>query len=382
MKQYFLSLFGELLTRDQQNEYVFFHNPANAVELEALPTLRWREHAVELRKTARVAQHLKGLDLYFSPFCVLLPRPLPLPTVVMIPDNQEVFFPDFFTQQQRYVREYHYRGSARMADRVLTLSEFSKTALVEHYHLPAAKIGVAPLCSDPRFYQAAAIAHRPSALLPEGKFLFYPANRWHHKNHDILLRALRFLAREKDLKLNLVLTGYDVEGGCQVMQLAAEYGVERQVFPAGYLAVEELAWLYRNAEMLVFPSLFEGFGLPLVEAMAAGCPVACSRTASMPEIGLDAVEYFEPHSVRDIAAAIERICNDAGLRASLVARGRLRASAFTPAQLAGAHLRAFREAREVFSWGRYGWNALWYRHCHAWAMARKYPEVPPPIIQP
>jgi len=372
MKQYFLSLFGELLEHDRENEYVFFHNAKNVDELSALPA-RWRENTVELGRASRIAGRLKGVDLYFSPFIILTPRPLPLPTVITIPDNQEVFFPEFFSEQQKFTREWHYRGSARMADHVVTISEFSKTSLTEYYHVAREKISVAPLCADSRFYRAEEIAQRPAALLPEGKFLFYPANRWQHKNHDGLLRALRMLAVEKGLKLNLVLTGHDVKDGYSVTRMATEYGVSDQVFPAGYVMVEELAWLYRNAGMMVFPSLFEGFGLPLVEAMASGCPVVSSRAGSMPEIGGDAVEYFDPHSVAEIATAIERVWNQPDLRATLVQRGRERAAWFSPARLAAAHLHAFVEARRAYNPLRYAWNALWQRRYDAWAMARKYP---------
>lgn len=373
MKQYFLSLFGELLERDRENEYFFFHNAANVPELAALPSGRWRERAVQLGRASRVAGHLKGLDLYFSPFITLTPRPMPLPTVITIPDNQEVFFPEFFSEQQHFTREWHYRGSARMADRVLTISEFSKGTLAEHYHLPPEKIRVAPLCADPLFYRAQAIARRPACRLPQGRFLFYPANRWAHKNHDLLLQALRFLKVEKDLCLDLVLTGHDVEGGFPVMQKAAEYGVGDQIYPAGYVAVEELAWLYRHASFTVFPSLFEGFGLPLVEAMAAGCPVAASRAGSMPEIGGDAVEYFDPHSVPELAAVIERLLGDPVLSASLVERGRAQAARYTPARLAAVHLQAFGEAREAYRPLRYAWNAVYHRPVEAWTLARKYP---------
>ena len=373
MKQYFLSLFGELLEHDRENEYVFFYNPKNVPELSALPS-RWRENAVELGRASRIKGRLKGLDLYFSPLVLLTPRPLPLPTVITIPDNQEVFFPEFFSAQQKFIREWHYRGSVRMADRVITISEFSKAALVEHYQAAPDKISVAPLCPDSRFYRAAEIAQRPTVVLPEGRFLFYPANRWHHKNHDTLLRALQLLAR-KGLKLNLVVTGHDVEGGYPVLQKTAEYGVTRQIFPAGYVTVEELAWLYRNARLMVFPSLFEGFGLPLVEAMAAECPILAACAGSMPEVGADAVEYFDPHSASETATAIERVWTRPELRQALVQRGRERVAQFSPARLAEVHLQAFHEARRAYRPLRYTWNALWRQHYDAWAAARKYPAA-------
>ena len=279
MRQYFLSLFTELLAHDDENEYVFFHNAGNVAELSQLPSSRWRGNAVELGRASRVAKHLKGLDLYFSPFVILTPRPLSLPTVVTIPDNQEVFFPDFFSQEQKFTREWHYRGSARMADRVLTISHFSRETISEHYRISSDKISVAPLCADPLYFRAGETGRRPAALLPEGKYLFYPANRWQHKNHEGLLRALRILVVEKGLDLRLVLTGHDVDGGYPVMQKAAEYGVADRVFPAGYVTPEELAWLYHHAEMMVFPSLFEGFGLPRPGGWRARCSAPRMRSS-------------------------------------------------------------------------------------------------------
>ena len=259
------------------------------------------------------------------------------------------------------------------ADRVLTISHFSRETISEHYRISSDKISVAPLCADPLYFRAGETGRRPAALLPEGKYLFYPANRWQHKNHEGLLRALRILVVEKGLDLRLVLTGHDVDGGYPVMQKAAEYGVADRVFPAGYVTPEELAWLYHHAEMMVFPSLFEGFGLPLVEAMAAGCPVAASRAGSMPEVGGDAVENFDPHSAPEMAAVIERVCGSPALRAALSERGRARAAEFSPARLALAHLQAFREARAAYNPLRYAWNLLFERHYDAWTMARKYP---------
>ena len=98
-----------------------------------------------------------------------------------------------------------------------------------------------------------------------------------------------------------------------------------------------------------------------------------SRSGSMTEVGGDAVEYFDPHSVPEIAASIERVWNQPTLRQSLVQRGRERAAWFSPARLAAAHLQAFEAARQAYNPFRYAWNALWHRRYDAWAMSRKYP---------
>src|SRR3989442_15990800 len=110
-----------------------------------------------------------------------------------------------------------------------------------------------------------------------------------------------------------------------------------RVHSLGFLSGEELAYLYLHAEMLVFPSLFEGFGMPLVEAMAAGCPVVAARDTSIPEVVDDAGELFDPASPAALAAAIEHVADDAGWRDTLRARGRRRARQFSAARRAAGH---------------------------------------------
>ena len=375
MKQYFFDLFEELLESDAENQYVFFHNEANLSELSQLKADRWREGAVQLKKAEAVVECLGGLDLYFAPLTMFKPRPLPLPTVVTIPDNQEVFFPRFFSEQQHFSREWHGRGSARMADRVITISEFSKKCIAEHYQLAADKISAIPLCANPLYYRAAEVAEAPAGPFPVGKFIFYPDNHWPHKNHEGLLKALQLLPDH--LGISLVLTGHQIPGGFPILDKAAELGVAEKVFLAGYVSLEQLAWLYSHAELVVLPSLFEGFGIPLVEAMAAGCPVASSTAGSLPEIGGDAVEYFDPLKPEQIAQAIERIATEPGLRTSLIERGKKRAAGFSAGKVAQAHLEIFAQARRSHSRVAYFFNSRILSPLHDRKMKRQYPHLWP-----
>jgi glycosyltransferase involved in cell wall biosynthesis len=121
----------------------------------------------------------------------------------------------------------------------------------------------------------------------------YPANAWPHKNHRRLLEAFELIRRERP-ELRLILTGSGLES------LPQHEGVEI----LGHVPRDELIHLYRTAEALVFPSLFEGFGLPPLEAMACGCPVAAANTAALPEILGDACLYFDPTDPADIAATV------------------------------------------------------------------------------
>lgn len=352
IKEYFISLFKELLANDFENEYVLFYFKENLKELPRLETERWRDHAILLTSQDEVGEHLDKMDLYFCPFGTLWPRPLPLPTVVTLVDIQEVFYPEFFTYENLVARAYHYQGSTTVADQVVTISQYSKDTIVQHHGIEADKVTVAHLCADIRFARAAEIARRPAKPLPE-KFVFYPANHWFHKNHDVLLRALQWLKLEKNIMINAVFTGHDQENGYQIGRKAAEYGISEQVTQLGYISTEELAYLYRHARLMVFPSLFEGFGIPLVEAMAAGCPVVASRSTSLPEIGLESVVYFDPTSATALGEAIVQVSFDDELRHDLILSGKKRALDFSPAQLAQKHLRVFAEAANSFSRYKY-----------------------------
>lgn len=375
VKQYFFHLFHELLATDNQNEYIFFYFPHNIEELANLTNNRWQANAILLNDQLEVKHFLDKIDLYFCPFGALWPRPLPIPMVVTLVDIQEVFYPQFFTDFDLYNRAYHYSGSIRMADQVITISHFSKKTIVQHHHLPAHKITVAHLCADARYYRAAQIACPPQSQLPSGDFILYPANRWVHKNHDTLLLALRWLKLEKGLKINAVFTGNDVPNGYPLTQKASEYGLEEQVYPVGYITVEEMAYLYSKAKMLVFPSLFEGFGIPLVEAMVVGCPVVAARTTCLPEIGADAAEYFDPLSLESIGQAIEKVWRDETRRQQLIEQGQQRALDFSATKLAQIHLTVFNEAVRVFSTLRYAWNHWVYQPYHHWYVHRKYRKV-------
>lgn len=363
LKQYFLTLFRELLEHDRDNEYVFFWFAHNEAELARLGTDAWRRGAVRLADQREVLAHRERIDLYFCPFGALYPRPLPLPTVVTLVDIQEVFHPEFFTAEDRYNRDLHFPSSTRMADGVVTISEFSRQTLVKHHRLDPAKVTVAHLSADARYFRADREGTAPAVPLPRD-FVFYPANFWKHKNHDVLLQALRLLRSERGLDVELVLTGFEQPNGYPLAAKAVEHGVEKHVHVLGYVTVEELVYLYRRARLLAFPSLFEGFGIPLVEAMAAGCPVVAANGTSIPEVTGDAAELFDPNSPGALADAIGRLWRDDARRRELVARGRRRAEHFTPAATARAHLDAFTRAVDAYSRGRYLWNRWAFQPYH------------------
>jgi glycosyltransferase involved in cell wall biosynthesis len=162
---------------------------------------------------------------------------------------------------------------------------------------------------------------------PREPFLLYPANPWPHKNHARLYEAFA-LVRQRRPELRLVLTGTGHAA-------ALPDGVENR----GRVPFDELVRLYRTASALVFPSLYEGFGLPPVEAMACGCPVAASNAASLPEVCGDAAELFDPLSPEDMARAIDAVLAEP---AGYTERGLARARIFDWDSTARAHEDVYR----------------------------------------
>jgi glycosyltransferase involved in cell wall biosynthesis len=169
---------------------------------------------------------------------------------------------------------------------------------------------------------------RPDGGARRGPFLLYPANPWPHKNHERLFAAFSRVHRARP-ELRLILTGTGLE------RLGA---VPKGVEVRGRVRREELAELYRTASALVFPSLYEGFGQPPLEAMASGTPVAVSRAGSLPEVCGDAALYFEPTSVDEIAEAILAVLDRPD---HLIERGLKRAAQFTWDATAREHDRVY-----------------------------------------
>jgi glycosyltransferase involved in cell wall biosynthesis len=263
---------------------------------------------------------LDELDAIHFPLTVMLPRVERPPAVVSLLDIQHLFFPEFFSRAERAYRRAAYGWSLRKARRVIAISGHVKETLVERMGLDPARIDVIHLGLDHELF-------RPGTA-PREPFLLYPANPWPHKNHDRLFQAFRRLRRERP-ELRLVLTGTGLE------RLSPSEGVELR----GRVPRETLADLYRRASALVFPSLYEGFGQPPLEAMASGCPVACSTAGSLPEVCGTAARYFDPTSVDEIVEAVLTVLADPQ---PLVERGLERAARFTWDECARSHDRVYR----------------------------------------
>jgi glycosyltransferase involved in cell wall biosynthesis len=328
--------------------FAFEHNKAM---LDPLPP-ESRRDVIWLRVQEDVTQHLDKIDVYFCPFSSLWPRPLPIPSVLTFHDMQERFFPEFFSAAQLEERFYHYDWSLRMADAVVAVSEFTRRSCIEIVGISRRKVFSVYHSPD-----ELPTEQRPEGWISEGweKFVFYPANFWDHKNHAKLLQVLAQLRAQGNV-VRCVFTG-SLLGREQAWQTqVADAGVTDLVRHLGRRPRAELSWLYRHARGMVFPSLFEGFGIPVIEAMHSDIPVACSGTTALPEIAQDAALYFDPTDVSDIARCVRRIWEDDTLCVGLADRGRVRAGEFTAERLVLGHVEVFELARRRY----HPWKH-WYR---------------------
>jgi glycosyltransferase involved in cell wall biosynthesis len=260
----------------------------------------------------RLRRRLESVDVVHFPLSVMIPRSVSRPAVTSILDVQHELLPQFFSRSELAYRRRAYGWSAKRSALVVTISHHAARTLVERLRLPEERVRPIHLGIDHEVFTP--------GDEPRERFLLYPALGWPHKNHERLFEAFGFL-RVQYPELELVLTSY-------------EGAVPEGVRSLGRVSREELVWLYRKAAALVFPSLYEGFGQPPLEAMACGCPVACSNAASLPEVVGDAAYLFDPLSVDAMIVAIEEVLDDPE---PWRARGLERVRAFTWERTAAAH---------------------------------------------
>jgi glycosyltransferase involved in cell wall biosynthesis len=295
----------------------------------------------------RIARQVPAeIDVLHHPVTVPIPRLSGVPTVTTVYDLQHREMPGLFSRAERVYRRWAYEGAARKADLVLTTSEYSRSRLVEIAGVAPARVFSVPMGIDHGRFREADDADDEQVKrelgLP-GRYLVYPANLWPHKNHDRLVDALSGVG---DGDLHLVLTGQDYGRRGALMERARRAGVADRVHHLGYVPRATVPALYRMATAMVFPSLYEGFGSPPLEAMACGCPVASTTSGSLGEMLGEAALTFDPTSVEAIADAIRRVVDDDRLRADLRRNGLARAAMFTWQKAARRHVELYARALE------------------------------------
>ena len=335
---YVRNLITELARQDDDAEYVLLCNSADVDALAALGR-RFQPRVVpagnySAREQWSVPWTLARakVDLFHAPHYVVSPFTT-CRFVVTIHDCIHLRFPQYLPSRGALTYARVMMGmAARRSQRVLTVSQASKDDILHYLRVPAAKVEVVYNALDTRLAgepTADEVAHVRERFQLTAPFVLYTGNIKPHKNVDRLIEAFSQLRSQGFTDTKLLIIGDEISKYPNLRRLVHRHQLHQHVRFLGFVPDATLAVLYRLAAVFVFPSLYEGFGLPPLEAMAAGAPVITSNTSSLPEVVGDAALLIDPMNAGAIAEAMARVLTDAPLRNDLIRRGRERVNAFS-----------------------------------------------------
>lgn len=333
---YALSLIHTLSGIDGTNEYIVYVNREGA-DLDVTPAPNFRKVVCPIsaeRRAVRYAWEQAVLPLQLlrlQPDVVhslgyVVPLAAPVKQVVSVPDLNFIGHRGWQNAAGRRAFQFFVQRSVRRANHVITISEFSRAELLRYLGVPARKVTVIHLAGRATAPLPAAHSDGQSSRANiAGPYILAFSSLSTHKNMRRLLEAFDHIAPA--VPHSLVLVGH-LPRNEAIREGLTRAGTNKVHF-TGYIPRGEVESLMRNASLLVFPSLYEGFGLPVLDAQHAGVPVACSRAASLPEVAGEGACFFDPLSVEDIAETIRRCLLDQDLRGALVRRGHDNTKRFT-----------------------------------------------------
>ena len=335
---YIRNLLRELAAMDHDTEYVIISRPDDAAAVCALGE-NFRPVAAtagnySLAEQIAIPRALtrERVDLFHAPHYVLPPL-VSCPSVVTIHDCIHLMFPQYLPN--RWALAYARTSislAAKRATRVLTVSESSKRDIQRFVDIPPGKIDVIYNSVDPRFGaepNEETVDRVRERYQLHSDFVLYAGNVKPHKNLERLIEAFHIVRNRGLDELKLILIGDDISKYTALRRAVHRHQLHNYVRFLGYVPEDTLAVMYRLAGVFVFPSLYEGFGLPPLEAMASGTPVVTSNVSSLPEVAGDAAVLVDPYSAEAIADGMYRVLTDHDLRSDLRRRGPLHARQFS-----------------------------------------------------
>jgi glycosyltransferase involved in cell wall biosynthesis len=349
---YIRNLLRHLARLDCSSEFVLFCHPRDLANVSELgPNFRGvaeRSAPYSLREqiSLPLLARREQVDVYHAPHYVL-PTLMPCPSVVTIHDCIHLMFPEYLPYRvaKVYARAAMYSATHR-ANRILTVSESSKRDILRFFPVPPEQIVVIYNAIDERFKippPPDAVARIRERYQLEDPFVLYVGNVKPHKNVVRLIEAFALMRRQRTDGLKLVIIGDEISKFQTLRRAVLKHKLHKHVRFLGFVPDGTLSVLYRLASVFVFPSIYEGFGLPPLEAMACGTPVITSNVSSLPEVTGGAALLVDPYSAGAIAEAIERVLSDPALAADLRVRGLARSQDFSWEQSVARTLDIYRE---------------------------------------
>lgn len=354
---YLRNLIRELPALDPAIAYTLYTNRENAGTFAVPPGANLREIPCPVRAVRRperlayeyavlpMRAQRQHVDLLFSPGFTA-PARRGYASVVNILDMQPEDMPENFAPFYHFVHTRLMRRAARSAAHILTLSEHAKRRIVAVYGIPPERVTVSYLAAEPAYFTPVTPGEITRVRQTYGihaPYILSVATLHPHKNLDALIDAFASLRATRDAPLQLVLVGLRGNAAATLQTKIRAAGIGGATVMTGWAPDADLPALYQGAAVYVLPSRYEGFGIPVLEAMASGTPVVTTTAASLPEVAGDAALLVDPDDRAALVEAVRRVLDDPMLRDDLIARGKARVPRFTWRKTAEATLEAFRQ---------------------------------------
>lgn len=339
-------LIKELEKIDKKNEYIIYL-PVNPTR--DLPSERenWRYEIVPNKKlwtlfSLRNSVNKDKLDFFYNP-THYSPLFLNCSQIIALLDVSYKYFPQLFKKKDLFKLNLWGGKSLKEAKHVITISQSSKDDIIKEYSVPSSKVSVIHL----------GIREITASKMSKGElfnkynihspYILFVGTIQPRKNINRLIEAFKTL---DDQEHELVIVGKKGWNYEDTLFLPEKLGIESKVRFLHTVSDADLAHFYKNAQIFILPSLYEGFGLPILEAMKYGCPVITSNVSSLPEAGGDAAEYVDPENVNDIAAKLEKVLSDKNLREKMIKKGYEQVKKFSWEKAAKEVLQVFEEVNK------------------------------------
>jgi glycosyltransferase involved in cell wall biosynthesis len=274
---------------------------------------------------SKLSGNPEKLSVFFSP-THYLPLKTEVPSVISILDVSYLHFPDLFNKKDLFQLKLWGKYSIKKARKIITISEASKNDIIKMYGVSEGKISVVYPAAKPKFEPKLTMKDLQKDFGISDNYILFVGTLQPRKNVEKLIEAFSKL-ENKDLQLVIIgKKGWQYE---DILAAPKKFGVEGRVKFLHSVTDEQLPAFYKNAKMFILPSLYEGFGLPVIEAMQYGTPVITSNVSSLPEAGGDAALYVDPKDVGDIAGKMQKLLDDESLRAEMIGKGKRQAGKFS-----------------------------------------------------
>jgi len=350
--RYLSNLLRNLVELEGEEEYVvYLSRPITPLDFSSprldfkvlghAPGLTWRHLRLPL------AMRRDGMDLHYSP-SYFLPLLKLCPSVVVVHDLTFKVHPEWFAQDRRFIFDDLFWREVKRAERIITVSEYSKVDIIRILGVDPSRVTVVNGAPDPLFRPIDDEARLAESRLKYGLepgFLLTVGAIHTRRNLERLIEAVSRASQGLGEELQLLILGTPAPftPPVDIWGTARRCGMEGSLKHVEFVPEEDLLLLYNACGLFVYPSLYEGFGLPVIEAMACGTPVVCSNVTSLPEVAGDAALFFDPLNLEEIAQAVVRALSDTALRDELRRAGKARASSFSWRRTAEETLGIFRQ---------------------------------------